>query len=992
LFHPGDKDHGAQKWREEINGYIPDPEYRGYFPGLDYMVLYNAFHLKWQDQLPPYKRTLSCECVEEITTETELNAPLEVNMKFHDYREKGIPIESFLAHTITAHEAINVDNDLIVCRANEPDPTTIFLESGSSLTLKDANTLTVRAGNKIVANALTSVILGAEGSFEGSTTTVFEAGAEMDLKNGSVLEVSRGSHLYFKDGAKLRIEDLARISVDNTSAIHFENGAQLVYNGGFIELNDWDARIVLNNGQIIVKQDKVFSIVSQPFVSSGLIKVEAASSELPTFVLGQNARVNLTGESEQDLLLHCDNNSQVVVHGTTNDPLFVFKKCLVDLGDGSSIGSDVDMWTEHASFKAGETGHSSLYGSKIIFDVVNCTLDRVAISNFRSKLKVFTSSFNQDGNWAIESTGGLFEVFKSQFVGGGIYSGGLEFASRVSSSTFDLQNGVFAIMQNALEDESLVEIRIKDCSFKNCDHGLLKTGGMLTVACSNFDRCNFGVFGGEGCTVNLSDRFGGYNTFSDGDINIGLKNAQDLLLYYGYNNFLSYGEANMKGSLNRECSTDYCNGGLLNASGNQWPSYVPGGSGSNGDYALTPGSGGSVNNGPEPEAHLLFTSGALPSDCANLDEGSFPNNECPIFVAADEYFTSSRPCEIIEPYSFKPERRIKLEPNESGAHQLRDLSISENLNNLILSGDVFWGFSLDSAIHAASSYMTFYADTLGNDEFALQLFYDILTDTVVLHSPYKSVLALPAIQHMKTCFENSSVLDTTSAPEVKFSASYVAQYLDVLNLYTDTVVSLSNYHSQFTIEAYKGQFLFSLGLAHEANEVFQHLSDCPVDSLEQSILNNWRLVLDEIDTIGFQLESNIVFDSLVVEVDTSGYTLPSHFSSSEFSFGVYIHGPHDLEFFNCNSQRIHRKLDSVVEALQVYPNPTSDSFTVISGGKGFEKLEVYDLTGRKVFDLKTKQMLNSYTLSATSLGAAGIYSLRVYTGSTWNETKVVFQP
>jgi hypothetical protein len=89
-------------------------------------------------------------------------------MKFHDYREKGIPIESFLAHTITAHEAISVDNDLIVCRANEPDPTTIFLEGGSSLTLKDANTLTVRAGNKIVANALTSVILGAGGSFEGS--------------------------------------------------------------------------------------------------------------------------------------------------------------------------------------------------------------------------------------------------------------------------------------------------------------------------------------------------------------------------------------------------------------------------------------------------------------------------------------------------------------------------------------------------------------------------------------------------------------------------------------------------------------------------------------------------------------------------------------------------------------------------------------------------------------------------------------------------------
>jgi hypothetical protein len=63
LFQPGNRNSGAVG----ENGQ-PDEEYRGYFPGIDYMVIYNLYHMLWADELPAYQRTTSCECIQEITT------------------------------------------------------------------------------------------------------------------------------------------------------------------------------------------------------------------------------------------------------------------------------------------------------------------------------------------------------------------------------------------------------------------------------------------------------------------------------------------------------------------------------------------------------------------------------------------------------------------------------------------------------------------------------------------------------------------------------------------------------------------------------------------------------------------------------------------------------------------------------------------------------------------------------------------------------------
>lgn len=112
LFLAGGRNQGA------VNALgLPDPEYRGYFPGIDYMLYYNLYHMTWATDLPEYKRG-GCNCLNEITNLNETSAPINVTRKFPDYRAKGIPIESYLAHdlTLTGSTAImEVKNDFVIC-------------------------------------------------------------------------------------------------------------------------------------------------------------------------------------------------------------------------------------------------------------------------------------------------------------------------------------------------------------------------------------------------------------------------------------------------------------------------------------------------------------------------------------------------------------------------------------------------------------------------------------------------------------------------------------------------------------------------------------------------------------------------------------------------------------------------------------------------------------------------------------------------------------
>ncbi len=187
-----------------------DKSFRGEFSGLDYMLYYNLYHLLWANELPPYKREMSCACVQEITPYDEIWNQLNVNRKFPDYKAKGIPIESYLAHGLNVSSATGllfVKNDLIVCRENANVQTVLKIDNNASLELYAGNTITVKAGNKIHLSSNAKLKAGLP-NFEGEflpSTIILEENAELLVDANASIACFGGLNLIMRAGSKFTL-------------------------------------------------------------------------------------------------------------------------------------------------------------------------------------------------------------------------------------------------------------------------------------------------------------------------------------------------------------------------------------------------------------------------------------------------------------------------------------------------------------------------------------------------------------------------------------------------------------------------------------------------------------------------------------------------------------------------------------------------------------------------------------------------------------------
>jgi hypothetical protein len=241
LFQPGNRNSGALDI-DEINNNPgenpddpddtptieigPDPEYRGYFPGIDYMVIYNLYHMLWADELPAYERKTSCECIQEITTSDVITNELVVLPKFSSYRDMGIPIESYLAHSLEVSGSVGdltVKNDLIICRENPEVPTILSITDDAQVSLFGGNTIEVREGNMIVLNnaTLTGAIIDPLDPTYTESTIHFKAGAEFHILNGSELILGGGLTIIMDEGSKLIIDASDVTALESLYSNHF---------------------------------------------------------------------------------------------------------------------------------------------------------------------------------------------------------------------------------------------------------------------------------------------------------------------------------------------------------------------------------------------------------------------------------------------------------------------------------------------------------------------------------------------------------------------------------------------------------------------------------------------------------------------------------------------------------------------------------------------------------------------------------------------------
>jgi hypothetical protein len=275
----------------------------------------------------------------------------------------------------------------------------------------------------------------------------------------------------------------------------------------------------------------------------------------------------------------------------------------------------------------------------------------------------------------------------------------------------------------------------------------------------------------------------------------------------------------------------------------------------------------------------------------------------------------------------------------------KDLEI--DLGNPIIYTSSFDGYALDSALVAAALQMEMY-DSLGHDATAIALFHEVLTSPLDRTNMDVRWRMEWGRYHMKSALENMFMQDELNAANnVQTFEVPVQQYVDVLNAMTDTLLTDSTYKDQFYIEIDKGQLFRTLGNPMMARHIYQHLDDCQLDSLEQSVLNNWRQEVDiELSLINQYLEEGIAPDSISFAVDTTNYTPAIAYEASNYYFGVWIDGPQSATFVSCGADATYKMRQEAKMMLSIYPNPSNGGVYLQTNAVGILKIQVLDMSGR----------------------------------------------
>lgn len=124
--------------------------------------------------------------------------------------------------------------------------------------------------------------------------------------------------------------------------------------------------------------------------------------------------------------------------------------------------------------------------------------------------------------------------------------------------------------------------------------------------------------------------------------------------------------------------------------------------------------------------------------------------------------------------------------------------------------------------------------------------------------------------------------------------------------------------------------------------------------------------------------ANITSDAITVPA-TGAYSLAFDLSSKENQGFLYLD---DITIQEASAMGLGENL---LSDIIVYPNPTSEKFTINDEYQQFDKLEVYTLTGQQLFSKSVASVLHEVDMTNFS---TGMYILHLHSGNTIKKIKV----
>lgn len=872
----------------------------------------------------------------------------------------------------------------------------------STLYVNESCALNASSGGEIIVeeNSKIKILADAEMNVGVGGTLTLEPNSTVEIELYANLNIS--GTIEIKQGAKLIIHGI--VMGELPSVIENNNGEIIVHgilrshgevkldNGGLLDLKEdsyftyfptcevtlegANSRIELA-GTIKVKYGSTFEVL-HPNDVSGYIHATSTGRFIGSST-GPKSRVKLIGDNQSDLLLtgtlNMFNNriytlklEDCKVQAILRASHRIFHATNVKFEDGRTYSSNYTRYY-NCDFVDNNVSQSISFPYSGKFYAKYCNFHNSQLQKGGSSFYIRYCNFNHTIDYDTYWPFGSVDIKPAMLTYDLVYNSHIY---NCHFSGFNSEpNSIINPKVGFYDDNSNVLIRFIETTFSSYDYGVIKnSNGDVRLKCSNFHNNQKGVYAGNFVKVFLDQAHqSGYNHFTNNDIGIELNQALTLELDKGYNDFSgnypdNIFEGTITGNGSHPCYTEsVCAGDYPNsliASKNSWV--------------------GSCNTNNIP-ANANY-------DLRYYDSSCSPNNPwCNITIEDPSPFCKGQPAcgayDIVEP----PRRKNFIQTGKPG------LEVSNKTiggpDNPFINTSSFADIALDSALVYSIMQMTYIDSAYGDNLVAINLLHEVMTSGLDRSNADVRLKMDWAQDYMKIALEDvfSDSINSDSTIITSFEPP-TQQYVDVLNVLTDTLVNDSNYRSQFYLEIDKAQFFRLIGNLEMSYQLAGQIGTCDIDSLEQNLVNNWLSDL--------QLEmypDSLINDSIPFTADTTMFTIPEILINNEFFFGSIIESPNQVTYNPCQvSLKNFAFTINTLNSFNVYPNPNRGDFVIQNkGGERQVYIILLDENGRKVQEANQLIEANGHWKIHLTKPARGMYSLQIITDTTIENHRLVIE-
>jgi len=924
-FHP---DGWGTEFRwTDFEGSLNGGGLTGIYNGIDYMLYHNLYYLLYEDQLPEYKETYTCNCASEIV-ETINNADILTTQNLNNY-----------STSVISNSIDNLNEKLTYlpnCTKDVFEPVNHVLTSVLNINPKFSNYTSL----KILTNKFQTenATVASNGQVNLSTRLIIcnaktlnvNVGGRIDIYDGelilndlSILDISGEVHLHGKSKlilkgseSKIKIRNGGKLILDDNSIFEINSGTILeYYNGAQIISNNANSEIYLN-GSIKMMNGGTFEILQQG-VEAGKLIIDHS----PVILAYQPSTIKLYGKFKGDSFITIKKNTQFTILNHTSAITQISKleinDCSVILEENAQIQVAQPYFSKNVIYSSSENDNGIHVTDLTRFnncDFINVGIIASLFTENQGKIFVYncllqkTNSF-PDFESLINVEGMGYDMYNTTFKGKNLYcvkSNNLTYPSYVRDCQF-FQNDLLGNGNTVtgVSDNSNVEIKFFRTNFHHLYTGIIKNSGKMSLKCNTFnDIVYYNLSANNHCLVNISTNdYAGYNSFGKTNVAAISLNSSNINVNLGRNYFSNLTPFYVSGTLDIPCgiNTD-CS---VNAAKNQW------------------------SNTLAPPLASKFS--------------IFGTDNLQFMVSANQ--TEALP--LCGYYDVTPGPVVGL-PSPAAFGQ------NQGNNNFQLPNVVTHfnpSIRLDRAVNYGMNKMKMVDSVNGDDIEALAVFDDIFKNNLT-RSPQIMVHLERALGMMKTAHESAlSNGQINSSSNIAGFDTHTQKYVDALNYMTDTTVNSQNYVRQFYHELDKAHFYRVINQSEMSIQILNELEYCGLDLDEQKELNYWKkqylkdLVVNEL---------GVGYLDTVVNIDTSGFLTPTYYAPTNYRFGSIINSLFDISYLPCDIGGEYRMAQSSgieAQGFSLFPNPTNNIVNVTYTGSSNEnrfEIRILSMEGKMI--------------------------------------------